>query len=90
MTTSSPFSFAASYLKFHIPSFSAFQYAAAAECMPLFPAPVAEDGGTCSIMELLTANLYCGWVVDVEVSWTSDWRIVLMMVVFQDSVEECS
>lgn len=55
--------------------------------MPLFP---AEDGGTCSIMVLLTANLYCGCVVDVEVSWTSDWRIVLMMVVFQDSVEECS
>ena len=89
-TTSSPFNSAASYLKFHSPSFSAFQYAAAAECMPLFPALVVEDAGTCSIMVLLMANLYCGCEVDVEVSLTSDCRIVLMMVAFQDSVEECS
>jgi hypothetical protein len=58
--------------------------------MPLFPELVVDDAGTCSIMVLLMANLYCGCVVGVEVSWTSDWRIVLMMVAFQDSVEEWS
>lgn len=87
-TTSRPLSSAASYLKFHIPSFSAFQYAAAAECMPLFPEVVEDDAGTCSIMVLLMANLYCGCEVGVEVSWTSDCRIVLIMVVFQVSVDE--
>jgi hypothetical protein len=87
-TTSRPFSSAASYLKFHIPSFSAFQYAAAAECMPRFPDVVVDDAGTCSIMVLVMANLYCGCEVGVDVSWTSDWRIVLMIVVFQVSVEE--
>lgn len=33
-----PFLSAASYLKFHSPSLSLFQYAPAAECMPLLPA----------------------------------------------------
>ena len=55
--------------------------------MPLFTAAVVDDAGTCSIMVLLMANLYCGCEVGVEVSWTSDWRMVLMMVVFQDLVE---
>jgi len=80
-------------LKLHIPSFSAFQNAPAAECIPLLPALVGglsglEDDGTVSIMVLLTANLNCGSVVNVDVSWISDWRMVFMMVVFHDSVEE--
>lgn len=58
--------------------------------MPLFPIPVTDDAGTCSIMVLLMANLYCGCVVGVDVSLTSVCKIVLMMVAFQDSVEECS
>ena len=41
-------------------------------------------------MVLFTANLYCGCEVGVEVSLTRDWRMVLMMVAFQDSVEVCS
>lgn len=36
-TTSNPFDSAFSYLKFHMPSFSLFQYAPDAECMPLLP-----------------------------------------------------
>ena len=90
MTTSRPFSSAASYLKFHIPSFSAFQYAAAAECMPRLPEVVSDDAGTCCMIVLFMANLYCGCDVAVEVSLTSDCRIVLIILVFQDSVDECS
>jgi len=40
-TTSSPLPSPASYLKLHIPSFSVFQYAPVALCIPLRPAPEA-------------------------------------------------
>ena len=89
-TTSSPLASAASYLKLHIPSFSAFQYAPAAECMPRRPSLAPASEGACCIIVLLTANLNCGWVVDVEVSDIRDCRIVFMMAVFHDSVEVCS
>lgn len=50
-----------SYLKFHMPSFSPFQYAPEAECIPLLPErfmfPSAVLWFECCMIVLLTANL---------------------------------
>ena len=71
ITTSIPLASPPSYLKLHIPSFSLFQYAPVAECIPLLPAfrseptsalsdPLGLGSERCWMIVLFTANLNGG------------------------------
>ena len=75
MITSKPLDSDFPYLKFHMPSFSLFQNAPEAECMPFLPAgrPSSSDAAErvsrpCWMIVLLTANLYKGCWPDGAVS----------------------
>ena len=81
ITISMPFWSPPSYLKLHMPSFSLFQYAPTAECMPRRPTGTGSllpgTGDKCWMMVLLTAYLKLGCEVGpLLVSLMSDFRIV--------------
>lgn len=74
-----------------MPSFSLFQKAPAALCIPLRPVPLPLSGSACEdrcwMMVLLTMYLNLGWPSGPEeVSSTSLPKMVLIIVVFQISV----
>lgn len=85
MTTSMPLASPPSYLKLHMPSFSLFQYAPEALCIPLLPTlllspavstPPGRASDKCWMIVLLTANLNgAGESADGFDSEISDWRI---------------
>lgn len=88
ITTSMPFFSPPSYLKLHMPSFSLFQYAPVAECMPRLPTfrseptsalsvPLGRGSERCCMIVLLTANLKGGFAsADGLDSEMRDWRIL--------------
>lgn len=78
ITTSMPFFSAPSHLYEKVPSFSVFQKAPTAECMPRRPAePDSEGAPGCWIMVLLAMYLYAGCFDSAAPVFSMrDWRMV--------------